>query len=285
MRPSGLGHVARRVLGALRLRPRPRLSLELVEPPQLGGRLLVRVRTDAPVAVTPRDARVVLRRTVREVIDGDPLVVRSTAASTTLHPIGRLGAGTYHEELASLPIPPDAPPSGVARRTRVSYRLQARLRCVDAPTRRSRLAITVLSPRAANRGTEAQGIVSAARRPLLDLRLGRRHARPGERLDGQVRVTESDARPPAPISIELRRREEAISGNPREWIVERHLVPVDGEARSSTWIPFELPIPRGISPTMVLRRTAVRWRVCAVTRGAAGGRDSVALEINVYNGD
>lgn len=285
MRPSGLGDVARTVLGTLRVRPRPRLWLETVEPAKVGGRLLVRLRIHAPVAVMVRDARIVLRRTVREVIDGDPLVVGSTAASETLEGIGRLAAGTQHEQLVSLPIPADAPPSGVARRTRVSYRVQARLSCVDAPTRRSRLAITVLSPRSTYRSAEVQGIVSAERRPLLDLRLGRRHARPGERLDGQVRVTAPEGRPRAPVTIELRRREEAVSGNAREWIVERQLLPVDAQGPSSVWIPFELPIPPGISPTMVLRRTAVRWRVCAVTRGPAGARDSVALEINLHNGE
>jgi hypothetical protein len=292
-----LPRTTRRVLGALRLRPRPRVSLELLDAAEVGSRLLVRLRIEAPDEVTVRDARVVLRRSLTvyqvsgEALGWAPRFRRRVLASETFSTIGRLAAGTRHEEVSWFPIPADAPPSGVARRLHVVYRVSARVRFEDAPARRRWIGVRVLSPRSLNAAAEGRSMVSGESvLNRLVVRLERRHARPGDRLRGTVVVVPPSDGVTPPVVVELRRREEGSRryqsdrAFSRERTVERHLLSEGVTGPYSASLPFEVTVPARACPTIDTGDSAVRWLVRATLTGRGGRGDSAATEINVYTG-
>lgn len=297
MAARSLWATGRRVLGTLRLRPRPRPSLELLDTAEVGGRVLLRLAIETPIEVTVRDARVVLRRALTvdqvsgEALGWAPWHRRAVLASETFSRIGHLPAGTRHEEVSWFRLPPDTPPSGVARRLHAVYRISARVRFEDAPAARRWIGVRVLSPRSLNAAAEDRILVSdVSVADRLQVLPERRHARPGDRVRGRV-VVGSLAEGATPcVAVELRRREETSRryrtdrAFVREWTVERHVLSEGASGPGSASLPFEVAVPRGACPTIETADTAVRWLVRAVLEGGGDRGGSVAVEINVHTG-
>jgi hypothetical protein len=297
MAARSLRDTGRRVLGTLRVRARPRLSLELLDAAEVGGRVLLRLVIETPVEATVRDARVVLRRSLTvyqvsgEALGWAPRHRRTVLASETFSRIGRLPAGGRHEEVSWFGLPPGTPPSGVARRLHAVYRVSARVRFDDAPAGRRWIGVRVVSPRSLNAAAEAGTRVSGA--PVAD-RLQvlpeRRHARPGDRLCGRVLVDPPSDGVTCPVAVELRRREEGSRryrtdmAFVREWTVERHLLSEGVTGPGSASLPFEVTVPRTACPTVEAEGTAVRWLVRAVLQDRRHRGDTAAAEINVHTG-
>jgi hypothetical protein len=286
-----------RVLGTLRLRPRPRLSLELLDTAAVGGRLLLRLVIETPVEVTVRDARVVLRRSLTvyqvsgEALGWAPRHRRAALATETFSRIGHLSTGTRHEEVCRFRLPPDTPPSTVARRLHAVYRASARVRFEDAPTARRWIGVRVLSPRSLHAAAEGRTLVSGASvTERLQVLPERRHARPGDRLGGRVLVVPPSEAVTPPVAVELRRREEGSRryrtdrAFVREWMVERHVLSEGVAGPHSASLPFEVTVPRTACPTAEVEGTAIRWLVRAVLEDAGGRGGSTAAEINVHTG-
>jgi hypothetical protein len=285
------------MLGALRVRQRPRVSLELVGTADVGGRLLLKLHIETPAEVTVRDARLVFRRSLTfpafsgEALGSAARYRRTVLATETFSRIGRLAPGARHEEISWFRIPWDAPPSGWARRIHSVYRVSARVRFGDAPTIRAWSAVRVLSPRSLNRRAERGGVVSSATAEnRLQVHLEQRHARPGQRLRGVVWAAPPPAGTAPPVVVELLRREENSRlyhqdrGFGIEWTVERHVLSDGLSGPDWATLPFDLTVPAGACPTIDLGHSGVRWLVRARTGATRRRGDSVAEEVNVFTG-
>lgn len=288
--PTGL---ARRLF-LDRQRSRPRVSVEPIGETYAGHRLLLRLRIDAPVDIVVRDLRVRLRRAmcVYGFSGGDfgyvPSVKRVILAEETFTRIGRLSAGSAHEEISWLRIA-EPLPTLLARRISVGYRLKVRVRLEDGRTLRCSPPVRVLSSRSLHQRVERLVVRSEGLSPsVLTLKMDL-HGRPGQRLQGVARVTPPGDGIRGPVVMELRRREEASRADHtdrafvREWKLERAVLAEGVPGPFTVELPLEVTVPLRGPCTLHTDHTAVRWLLYVVLPGM--GRNVCAgWEINVHTG-
>lgn len=227
------------------------------------------------------------RRTVR--VCGSE---REVAASARFMGERTIWPGDWIEERASLTVPVGAPASGVGAIVAVGWTVRAALDVRRANDPEAEVPVGVLAPREthadrAERGPWRNDIAEETMAAGFDL--ATRHVRPGEAVEGRLRLTAAAAAMDARgLRVELVRREEVSR---EEGLIEERVVSQAGIALDAPLaagveqgFDFAVPVPVDACPGLETGRSAVRWLLRAVV-DLPRRRDPVAVvELNVFNG-
>lgn len=216
----------------------------------------------------------------------------------------------------TLPRAPSAP-SAKASRVAVDYVLVARIELENGRKAEASAPVTVVSLRGTYQDVEDAEYFRLARRCDLELDLPAPRARPGEAIEGVLRV-----RPHEPVDARLvlrylywvqrgrglpERAASAAALTPtllrsleyfpptRPWnnfallTRSRRAVGRAALARSVTLgepaeFPFRIPVRADACPTLITEDCSVRYYVCGEIRYRRDGRDKLAREVNIHSG-
>ncbi len=198
---------------------------------------------------------------------------------------------------------PDAPscPSGKTRRVSVSYVLTARLQLASGRKVAASAPVVVVIPRRLYQQVEGTECFRRTQRCDLDLELPAPHARPGEAIEGVLRV---HPREPVHAHLVLRqlytRSAPGIGGTPTPVLTQG--LACFPPARSLRWaprslrlardvmlsgpaeFPFRIPVRGNACPTFITQDLAVRHYVSGEVhyRNRRASLDVLIREVNIH---
>ena len=203
---------------------------------------------------------------------------------------GTMRKGKTAEHRVSLGLPAVAPPTGEGEITAVAWAVGVVLEAPGGPDVSVEAPITVLSTRDTyEKRSEYDQEFGPSPNVGMKFRLDGRDFKAGERIEGRLVVTPSEAFEAGEVRVELVRRELVLrdDGNHHETVEARETVAgrVRLSPRTSQGYPFAIVVPADLScPCSETARTYVGWFLRGTLDRGPRPDHTVEQELNVFGG-